>query len=185
MSLRNFHVDANVTDAQLLAQSEDIVSRFARAFRVSAANGGFRFGGIELKDPDLVRVHDVVNEIDSRRVFYACGEDENPRHAMTSLYAARDEIRKLTRGLWADKSCERLVQEISNTLSDHCTRAERLRPEEQGLWSPDSREFMSVMTDMRLTVWVLVAVLQRKLGGVISPSHLPIPIALAVERAEV
>lgn len=185
MSLRNFHVDANVTDAQLLAESEGLLASFVSAFRQAAANGNFKFGGIELKDPDLNRVHAIVNEIDSRRVFYACGEDEIAVHAMASLYKARDEIRVLTRGVWSDRSCERLVQAITNTLADHCTKAERLKPEELSAWSPDSTKFMDVMTEMRLSVWVLVAMLQKKLGGVIAPTHLPPSIALAVSRAEV
>jgi hypothetical protein len=29
--------------------------------------------GIELKAPDLNRVHSTITEIDIRRVFYACG----------------------------------------------------------------------------------------------------------------
>jgi hypothetical protein len=167
MSLRNMHVDANVTDAELLARSEGLLSKFVATFRQAAANGSFKFGGIELKDPDLNRVHSIVNEIDSRRVFYACGEDEIAKHAMTSLYKARDEIRVLSRGVWADPSCERLIQAISNTLAEYCTKAEKLNPEEISAWSPYSTKFMEVMTEMRLSIWVLVAVLQKKLGSVI------------------
>lgn len=185
MSLRNFHVDANISDAQLLAQSEGLLAGFVRAFRQAAANGGFKLGILELKDPDLNRVHAIVNEIDSRRVFYVCGEDEIPRHAMASLYTARNEIRTLTRGVWSDRSCERLVQEIASILAEHCTQAEKLKPEELSAWSPDARKFMDVLAEMRLAVWVLVAVLQRKLGGIIAPTHLPVSLALAVERAQV
>jgi hypothetical protein len=185
MSLRNMHVDANVSDAELLARSDGLLKGFVAAFRQAAANGSFKFGGIELKDPDLNRVHSIVNEIDSRRVFYACGEDEHPKHAMTSLYKARDEIRVLSRGVWADPSCERLVQAISNSLAEYCTKAEKLKPDELSTRSPYSTNFMEVMTEMRLSVWVLVAVLQKKLGAVINPSHLPLLIKERIADAEV
>lgn len=173
MSLRNFHVDAGVTDAQLLARSGGLAKNFISAFRAAAANGSFKLGGVELKDPDLNRVHSIITEIDSRRVFYACGEDEVPRHAMTSLYEARKAIRDVSKGIWADRSCERLVQEISATLGDFCTQAEKLNPEDLGAWSPDGQTFLLIMTDMRLSVWLLVAFLKKKLGGVIAPRNLP------------
>lgn len=185
MSLRNLHVDSNVSDAQLLARSDGLLKNFVAAFRQAAANGAFKFGVVELKDPDLNRVHSIVNEINSRRIFFACGEDEQPPHAMTSLYEARKEIRILSRGVWADLSCERLVQAIGDTLADQCTRLERLDPNELGAWSPHSKKFMEVMTEMRLAVWVLVAVLQKKLGAVISPSRLPASIKLIVSKTEV
>lgn len=185
MSLRNMHVDSTVTDAQLLAKSESLLANFVSVFRQAAANGSFKFGGLELKDPDLNRVHSIVNEIDSRRVFYACSEDEHPKHAMTSLYESRKEIRSLMRGVWADPSSERLVQAISNVLADCCTRAEKLDPDELGTWSPHTRKFMEILTEMRLSVWVLVAVLKKKLGAVINPSHLPSSIWLKVSKVEV
>lgn len=185
MSLRNLHVDSNVTDAQLLARSEGLLKNFISAFRQATANGAFKFGGIELKDPDLNRIHAIVNEINTRRLFFACGEDEHPTHAMTSLYEVRKEIRVLSRGVWADQSCEKLIQAISDTLADHCTRAERLDPQELGIWSPHSKKFMEEMTEMRLSVWILVAVLQKKLGSIINPSRLPPSIQLIVSRAEV
>ena len=185
MSFRNFHVDSNVTDAQMLARSDGILKNFVAVFRQAAANGSFKLGGIELKDPDLNRVHSIVNEINSRRIFFACGEDEDPKHAMTSLYRAREEIKNLMRGVWADHSCERLVQSIGDTLADYCTRLERLDPDELGTWSPNSRKFFEELTEMRLAVWVLVAVLQKKLGTIISPSRLPLSIKSSVSKATV
>lgn len=185
MSLRNLHVDSNVIDAQLLARSDGLLANFVSAFRQAAANGSFKFGGIELKDPDLNRVHSIVSEINGRRIFFACDEDEHPSHAMTSLYEVRKEVITLSRGLWADRSCERLVQAIGDALADSCTRLERLDPNELGTWSPHTRKFYEELTDMRLAVWVLVAVLQKKLGPVISPSRLPPSIQLVVARSEV
>lgn len=173
MSLRNFHVDANVTDAQLLARSDGLANNFLSAFRQAAANGSFRAGGVELKDPDLNRVHSIITEIDCRRVFYACGDDEVPRHAMTSLYEARSAIRDASKGVWADRSCERLVQEVTAVLNDFCTQAERLDPERLSAWSSGGKQFLQLMTDMRLSVWVLVAFIKKKLGPVVTPRNLP------------
>lgn len=185
MSMRNLHVDSSVTDAQLLARSEGLLTNFISAFRQATANGAFKFGVIELKDPDLNRIHSIVNEINSRRLFFACGEDEQPKYAMTSLYDVRKEIRILTRGVWADPSCEKLIQAIGDVLADYCTRAERLDPNELGSWSPHSKKFMEEMTEMRLSIWVLVAVLQKKIGSIINPSNLPPSIKLMVSHAKV
>lgn len=185
MTLRGFHVDANVTDGQLLARSDGLVKNLVSVFRQAAANGSFTLGGVEIKDPDMNRVHSIISEIDSRRVFYACGDDEIPRYAMASLYEARAAIRDASKGIWADRSCERLVQEITATLNDFCTQAERLKPEELGGWSPGAKEFMRVMTDMRLAVWVLVAFLKKKLGSVIAPRNLPPELWDLVSEAEV
>jgi hypothetical protein len=185
MSLRNFHVDANITDSQLLARSDGIAKNFISAFRQAAANGSFKLGGVELKDPDLNRVHSIITEIDSRRMFYACGEEEIPKHAMTSFYEARKAIRDTSKGVWADQSCERLVQEIIATLNVFCTLAERLHPEELGGWSPDTQKFMQVMTDMRLAVWVLVAFLKKKLGSVIKPRNLPLVLWDQISKIDI
>lgn len=132
MSLRNFHIDSNVTDAQLLKRSDGFHKNLIASFRSLAANGNFTFGPIKLQDVDLNRVHSIVTEIDARRLFWACGEDEIPRYAMQSLYEARRAIRDASKGVWANPSCEVLVQEITAVLNDFCTRAEKLNPEQMG-----------------------------------------------------
>jgi hypothetical protein len=162
VSLRNFQVNGNVTDADLLKRSDGFLRTFVASFRQLAANGNFTFGPVKLQDADLNRVHGIVTEIDARRLFYACGDDEVPRYAMQSLYETRKAIRETTKGVWANPSCERLVQDISAALSDFCTRAEKLDPENAGSWSLQDRNmFYFLMTDMRLTVWNLVAMLKR------------------------
>jgi hypothetical protein len=100
VSLRNFQVNATVTDADLLRRSDGFLKTFVASFRQAAANGNFTFGPIKLHDADLNRVHAIVTEIDARRLFYACGEDETPRYAMQSLYEARTtfEIRRKAYG---------------------------------------------------------------------------------------
>lgn len=98
---------------------------------------------------------------------------------MQSLYEARRSIRETSKGVWANPSCEVLVQEIAAALSDFCTRAEKLNPDELRSW-PDQREFFSLMTDMRLKVWLLVAMLKEKLGSIINPRNLPPEILLSI-----
>jgi hypothetical protein len=106
-------------------------------------------------------------------LFWAAGEDEVPRYAMQSLYEARRAIREASKGVWANPSCEVLIQEITAALNDFCTRAEKLKPEELGGWSTEHHAFFDLMTDMRLKVWWLVAALKKKLGVIINPRNLP------------
>jgi hypothetical protein len=127
VSLRNLQVDANVTDVELLKRSDGIFKNLVASFRQAAANGNFAFGFIKLHDADLNRAHSILTEIDGRRLFYACGEDENPRYAMQSVYDARKAIRDLSKGVWANPSCEVVVQEITAALSDFCTTAEKIK----------------------------------------------------------
>lgn len=181
MSLRNFHVDANVTDEELLTRSSGFIKRFVASFRQSAANGNFSFGPITLQDADLNRVHSIVTEIDSRRVFYACADDEIPRDAMTSLYNVRDAIRNHTKGVWANPSCEVLVQEVSHALNEACTAAEKLGGENVRMDSEEFGLFIDVIANMRLKIWALVAALKSKLGSVINPRNMPQEITAQVE----
>lgn len=186
MSLRNFQVDANVTDADLLRRSDGFLKKIVASFRQAAANGNFTFGPIKLHDADLNRVHSIVTEIDSRRLFFTCGEDEVPRYAMLSLYEARKAIREASKGVWADPSCEFLVQDIATVLSTFCTQAEKLKPEDAGKWSVAERNaFFFLMTDMRLKVWLLVAALKKKLGSIINPRNLPEEIWQTVSAKDI
>jgi hypothetical protein len=186
VSLRNFQVDANITEAELLKRSDGFLKNFVGLFHQAAANGNFTFGPIKLQDADLNRIHAIVTEIDARRLFYACGEDENPRYAMQSLYEARKAIREASKGVWANPSCEVLVQAITAALGDFCTSAEKLKPEHSGKWSiPVRNHFYSLMTDMRLNVWTLVAMLKKKLTSVLNPRNLPHEIWQSVSDKEV
>jgi hypothetical protein len=177
VSLRNFHVDANLTDTDMLRRSDGFLKNLVASFRQVAANGGFTFGPVKLQDADLNRVHGIVTEIDARRLFYACGEDEVPRYAMESLYEARKVIRDASKGVWANPSCEVLVQEITAALADFCSKAEK---------QIDNRDkFYNVMTDMRLKVWLLVAMLKKKLGSVLNPRNLPVEIWKSVRERDI
>ncbi|NDY73508.1 hypothetical protein DO021_17625 [Desulfobacter hydrogenophilus] len=182
MSLRNFHVNGNVTDEELLSRSSGFIETLVASFRQAAANGSFSFGPLTLKDPDLNRVHSVVTEIDSRRLFFACGDDEIPHYAMRSLYEVRNSIREHAKGVWANPSCELLVQEISHTLSEACTAAEKLGGEQVHMGSKEFEPFIDIIANMRLKVWALVAALKTKLGSVINPRNLPQEINVQVEK---
>jgi hypothetical protein len=119
-------------------------------------------------------------------LFYACGEDEIPRYAMQSLYEARKAIRDLSKGVWANPSCKVLVQGITAALSEFCTSAEKLKPDESGEWSRMVRDrFYFLMTDMRLNVWLLVAMLKKKLGSILNPRNLPNEIWQSVSDGEI
>ena len=177
VSLRNFHVDSNLTDADMLRRSDGFLKNLVASFRQAAANGCFTFGPVKLQDADLNRVHGIVTEIDARRLFYACSDDEVPRYAMESLYEARRAIREASKGVWANPSCEVLVQEITATLADFCTKGEKR--------INDDREFYNLMTGMRLKVWLLVAMLKKKLGSVLNPRNLPAAIWLSVRDEEI
>lgn len=173
MSIRNFHADGNVSEEQLLNRSSGFIANFVASFRQAAANGNFSFGGITLKDSDLNRVHGIVTDIDTRRLFYACSEDEMPHYAMQSLYEARNAIRDQTKGVWANPSCEVIIQEISHILAETCTEAERLGGQSISMGSENYLPFINVITNMRLRIWALVAILRKKIGAIISPRNMP------------
>jgi hypothetical protein len=184
MSIKNFHADGRVTEEQLLSRSSGFINNFIASFRQAAANGNFSFGGIKLQDSDLNRIHGIVTEIDSRRLFYSCGEDEIPRYAMKSLYEARNSIRDHSKGVWANPSCETIIQEISNALADACTQAEKLGGESVSMGSENYIPFIDVITNMRLKVWALVAVLKEKVGSIINPRNMPSEILSQVNENE-
>jgi hypothetical protein len=185
MSLRNLHIDGNLDDKQLLKRSDGLMKNLIASFRQAAANGNFTFGPIKLQDADLNRVHSIVTEVDSRRLFFVCSENELPRYVMVSLYEARRIIRESSKGVWANPSCEVLVQEITATLNDFCSRAEKLKPEELAGPSKQAKQFFLLMTDMRLQVWLLVAMLKKKLGSIINPRNLPPEIWESVSAKKV
>lgn len=185
MSLRNFHVDARLDDEEILKRSDGILKELTASFRQMAANGGFNLGIIKPKAEDLNRIHEIVTEIDSRRLFYQCGQDEIPTHAMTSLYEARQAIRQASKGIWANPSWEVLVQEITQTLNDFCSKAEKLEPENLSMSSPMFTKFIIQMTDMRLKIWLLVAFLRKKVGDVIQPRNLPNEIWLQAQSSDI
>ncbi|WP_290654109.1 hypothetical protein [Idiomarina sp.] len=184
MTLGNFHANGNIGDIELLKRSDGFIQKFIASFRQAAANGNFNFGIIKLQDSDLNRIHSIVNEIDQRRLFYNCSDDEMPKFAMQSLYEVRKFIREESRRVWAAPSCEAIVQEISHALSEACTTAERLGGDSIEMGGHNYDEFLDVITDMRLKAWSLVAILKEKVGSVVTPRNMPAEIEAQVQLTE-
>ena len=67
---------------------------------------------------------------------------------------------------------EVLVQEITAAPNEFCTQAEKFNAEEADSWH-NHMEFFSLMADMRLKVWLSVAMLKKKLVSLINPRNLP------------
>jgi len=185
MSLRNFHANADVTENQLKKKAIAIAKDFRATFRQMAANGNFQFGPFKLQDGDMNRIHAIVNEIDGRRLFYACDDDEIPKFAMQSLYETRQEIRKSSKGVWANLTCEKLVQQLLHDLADFATKGERLHAGDLTNHCSDRNQFLDLATEMRLKVWTTVAILKIKMGSIINPMHLPEEILQAVSGEEI
>jgi hypothetical protein len=104
---------------------------------------------------------------------------------MKSLYEVRQELRKASKGVWANPSCEVIVQQINEALNEFCTKAEALKAEDFSYSDPDFRKFWDLATDMRLKVWLLVAALQKKVGGAIRPRNLPRELLDSLSETEV
>lgn len=184
MALSNFHANGNIESTELLRRSDGFIRNLIASFRQAAAEGNFTFGFIKLKDSDLNRIHGIVNEIDHRRLFYNCSEDEMPKYAMQSLYEVRKFVREESRGVWATPSCEIVVQEISHVLSEACTEAERLGGDGIQMGGNHYEEFLDVITNMRLKTWSLVAILKDKVGAIVNPRNMPVEIEGQVQRTE-
>ncbi len=83
-------------------------------FRQRFANGRIKnnlgFLSVEPKEDDLPRVHDIVNEIDNRRVFYQAYEDVIPEFWVKSVHEVREAIQELRKGVWVDIGTRAVVQ---------------------------------------------------------------------------
>ena len=154
-----------------------------RIFRKAIAEDGFSAGPIKLKNTDLNRVHSIVTEIDSRRVFYTWVADENPEFARKSVNETRAAIRLSAKGIWVDRSEERIIQEIQRALADFETACDRILPFPITYRDPKWNDFVDAVVEMRLTVWSLIAFLKQKNGKVIQPRNMPAEIKSAVSVA--
>ena len=181
-TLKNFHVDANVSNKLLLNQAKGYFQEMNASFQEAHEQGRFALGSINSHDQDLNRLHKIVAEIDTRRLFFSCGGDEIPKWAMKSLYEVREKIREDVKGVWANPECEVVIQLIIETLNEFCTKAERMNA---GDTSAPEFSFFNLATEMRLKVWLLVAVLKKKTGGLLQPRNLPIELWSYVVTQEV
>jgi hypothetical protein len=152
-------------------------------FRQLVATGGikFNFGLVSIapKEHDLARMHDIIQEIDKRRVFYNGYEDEIPEHMVQSIRNAREAIHQERKGIWSDAWAREMVQLILHDLGDFLTKVERKRLP-RSHHDPGFEEFEDVATEMRLRIWSLVAELVVAFGSAVRPLHLPADILDAV-----
>ncbi len=154
-----------------------------RIFRKAVADEGFTAGPIKLKNTDLNRVHGIVREIDSRRVFYNSVEDELPEYARKSVNEARAAIRSSIKGVWADRSVERIIQELLRVLADFESVCERISPFPSKYSDENFDNFIEAISHMRLRTWSLIAFLKLKNGKIIQPYNMPEEIFNAVVSA--
>ena len=147
------------------------LQRVVDVFRQMVAHEGLSLGPIKLKDPDLNRVHDIVNEIDSRRAFYNPYDDEIPAQVLGSVMETREQLRGLIRGVWADLSAERIVRHLMEALDEFVTHYSRLEfPETH--WE-QYKTLLPIISDLRVKCWFSVALLKLKFGSILNPIHLP------------
>jgi hypothetical protein len=155
-------------------------------FRQLVAQGRIKFNfglvSIEPKEDDLTRVHDIIHEIDDRRVFYNAYEDELPEYMVKSIREARQAIHAERKGIWSDLWARELVQKILHDLGDFLTRTDKMRLP-RNHHDPGFEEFEDLATEMRLRIWSAVAELVVAFGDAVKPMHLPKDLLEAV-RAE-
>lgn len=173
------------SDAQSLGpRLSETVDGLARIFRQSLANDGFTFWGMfKFRNTDLNRVSDIINEIDSRAVFYTSYEDELPLECVGSIQDTRKEVRELARGVWADSKQQSLIQELQTALSDFIIDSARIDPFPKNHHDAGFGAFVSMLVDLRFRVWAVIAALKIKNGKIIQPAHLPPEILVAVQNA--
>lgn len=155
-------------------------------FRQLVAQGRIKFNlgviAIEPKEDDLTRIHNIIHEIDDRRVFYQAFDDERPEYMVTSVRSAREAIHAERKGIWADAWAREMVQKILHDLGDFITIAEKLGPPKNHHESK-FEEFENAAAEMRLCIWSAVAELVIAFGDEVKPWHLP-PDLLELVRSE-
>jgi hypothetical protein len=134
----------------------------------------FNFGliSVEPQEDDLTRIHDVVNEIDNRRVFYEGHQNELPEYMIKSVREARGAIHTIRKGIWADAWAREMVQKLLHDLAEFLTSAERFKlprnHHDEGF-----EQFEDIATEMRLRIWSVVAEFVVAFGDAVKPMHLP------------
>lgn len=170
-------------ETELKTRLTNIINEFVGSFRQAVAYG-FELGPVTLQNQDLNRVHSIVTEIDSRRAFYNFHEDELPKFVLQSIYEVRNEIKNHAKGVWANPTCEVIIQEITQALNDFTTQVEKFNLEMLSMGDKDWPKFTRLLSDLRLRIWSLIAYLQKKLGNVLRPKHLPLDIHKQVVQSE-
>lgn len=182
MGLKDFSII--VSEDSLKDRLSNTIDSLIRIFRKSVAEEGFNIGPIKLKNTDLNRVHSIVSEINTRRVFVNCIDDEVPEYARESVRQARDTIRSIIKGIWTDGSEERIIQEILLAMADFETACEKINPFPQRFNDTNYDQFINAIVEMRIKVWTLICYLEKRNGSVIRASNMPPEIMTAVSESE-
>jgi hypothetical protein len=155
-------------------------------FRQLVADGGieFDFGIVKVKpkEKDLPRIHDIIHEIDDRRVFYNAYEDEIPEHMVTSLRDAKRAIHECRKGLWSNPWARRVVEILLHNIGEFLTFAEK-KPLPRNHHDAGFPEFECEAEKLRMQIWSLVAHMVVVFGDDVKPLHLPPEILSEVKLA--
>ncbi len=154
-------------------------------FRQLVASGAikFNFGAISITPnaSDLTRVHDIIHEIDDRRVFYNPYEDEIPIHMVESLRDGKRAIHELRKGVWGNPWARSIIQIMLHNIGEFLTKIEKTPLPHFG--DPEFEAFEDSAETLRMQVWSLVAHLYLAFGEEVKPLHLP-PTILAEVKLE-
>ncbi len=113
-------------------------------------------GEVNPRNDDALRIKSIFNEIDDARSFYDATIDEVPGDVYGRIRETKSVIHELRQGLWADRWAESLIQEIIFRLGKFLTDYQRLNPEPT-CGGKNFGKFESILTEMRLAVWTIVA----------------------------
>jgi len=161
---------------------KSLLSRTIGLFRQGIFKAGLKLGPVKVDGTDQQRIHAIVTELDTRRVFYEQFAFEDPRYCVQSVLACRDEHRRIMRGVWADKVLESLGQDIQHQLARFLTDVQRYMPSESAHWRKEFEAFIRWLYAMRLEVWADVALIIKRVGPIVTPAHMPRWIVMEVDR---
>ena len=155
-------------------------------FRQLVSQGGIKLSflgvSVELREADLQRVHNIINEIDERRAFYDDLGDEIPQHLIDSVLDAKKAINELRRGLWANLWARQQIAQLLHDLGDFLTKTQHRKVpryhHDQGF-----EEFAKAALELRLKIWTTVAHLVVAFGEQVSAMHMPTEILADVQKA--
>lgn len=153
-------------------------------FRQLVAQGRIKFNfgliSVEPREDDLTRVHDIIQEVDNRRVFYNAFEDEIPKYMVESVREARQAIHIKREGIWSDLWARERVQKILHDLGEFLTKTDDTTLP-CNHHDKEFEQFEDLAMELRLRIWSTVAELVVAFGDAVKPMHLPQAILDAVQ----
>ena len=135
-----------------------------------------------MKENDLRRIHDIIDEFDDRRAFYDAFGDETPRYMVESIRSAKQQINEIRRGIWANLWAREVVQLLLHDIGDFVTKVER-KPLPGNPGDAGFDVFEEHALELRLRVWTAIAHLVLVFGEAVKPFHLPPEILEEVSNA--